>query len=350
MGYKGKSLELAQLFRRKINSGEWKPGEKLNSIMQLSAEYKTAIATISKALEILENNGLIKRITGKGVFVNARKNMRIALVFDTLSEHGFSGHKSAFVQIFLAMCREKNVECSIFENVNNAADCTHVRKHLTQNSYDAVVISSGYFAINHEKILKNIPIFSFGLYPYKWLKCYHIFEDWMDRAVEYLLNLGCDKVAVISNTNMAINYHQELQDVVLWYKGYCKKDPKHFQKKLLKTMQISPRLGYEATCEIFKNIRKKDRLGIISSDSVLTGGVISAIFQHERKLWENVFLVSQANKGAFVSDFPVPLITYSADVHQECNRIFELTEEFITSGKAPEGCITSPVEFYSPVS
>ena len=159
MGNKGKSIELAQLFSEKIRSGEWKDGEKLCPIHKLAEEYRTAVATISKTLEILEKDEMVERVNGRGVFVRGKKKIRIAIVFDSVAEQGAYAHKSSFMHIFREKCLVQDVVFTVFENVDRASDCMLVRKHLTDNIYDAILVSSGYFAIHQEKYLKNILAF-----------------------------------------------------------------------------------------------------------------------------------------------------------------------------------------------
>ena len=351
MGPKGKSIELAQIFSEKIRSGEWKDGEKLLPIHKLAEEYQTAVATISKSLEMLEKNGMVQRINGRGVFVRGKRNLRIAIVFDANAEQGSNAHKSSFMQIFRAKCRERNVDLTVFENVDHAADCMLVRKHLTENVYDAILISSSYLAIHNEKYLKNIPILAIGCYAYKWLNYYMRFECWQWRAAEILLKQGCDKIAMIDHVCDASAWtHPDESETAVSYADLCVKDPEHFSEKLHKRVGLSPRAGYNATRELFEENKDCKRLGIISYDDIFTSGVISAIFQSDKKLWEDVFLVTHGNEGSNLSDHPVPLITFSSNITEECDHIFEAVEEFVKTKKQPEGVIYSSVNCYSPLA
>ena len=52
----------------KIMSGEIRPGEKLPSENELSAEYGVSRQTVRKALQILQNEGYIYAEHGRGTF------------------------------------------------------------------------------------------------------------------------------------------------------------------------------------------------------------------------------------------------------------------------------------------
>ncbi|MBX2885336.1 MAG: GntR family transcriptional regulator, partial [Granulosicoccus sp.] len=54
-------IQLASVFRNRIRNGDWKVGEQIPTVTQLSAEYGVAGMTIRQALDILQSEGLIER-------------------------------------------------------------------------------------------------------------------------------------------------------------------------------------------------------------------------------------------------------------------------------------------------
>ena len=58
-----KYYDLMEQLHGKIMSGEIRPGEKLPSENELSAEYGVSRQTVRKALQILQNEGYIMRNT-----------------------------------------------------------------------------------------------------------------------------------------------------------------------------------------------------------------------------------------------------------------------------------------------
>ena len=59
-----------------ICSGHWKTGESLPSEKELSARFDTSTITIKRALEMLKTEGLVRRVPGRGTFVNLTKKER----------------------------------------------------------------------------------------------------------------------------------------------------------------------------------------------------------------------------------------------------------------------------------
>ncbi|MGW7085257.1 GntR family transcriptional regulator [Streptomyces sp. NPDC054871] len=70
---------IANDLRHQITTGRLKPGERLPSETQLAAQYEVSTATLRSALAILQGEGLVEKIHGKGNFVR-RSLSRITYV------------------------------------------------------------------------------------------------------------------------------------------------------------------------------------------------------------------------------------------------------------------------------
>lgn len=68
--------QLADWLRDQINGGALSPGDRLPSIPEMRARHDASVATVDRALGILENDGLIVRINGNGVFVAERRESK----------------------------------------------------------------------------------------------------------------------------------------------------------------------------------------------------------------------------------------------------------------------------------
>lgn len=62
-------IQLAGLFRQRIESGEWDVGSRIPTVNELASQCGVATMTIRQALGILEKDGLIRRYRAKGTFV-----------------------------------------------------------------------------------------------------------------------------------------------------------------------------------------------------------------------------------------------------------------------------------------
>ncbi|MGW1715418.1 GntR family transcriptional regulator [Streptomyces sp. NPDC002156] len=64
--------DIADDLRRQITTGHIKPGERLPSEVGLAGQYKVSTATLRSALAVLQGEGLVEKIHGKGNFVRHR--------------------------------------------------------------------------------------------------------------------------------------------------------------------------------------------------------------------------------------------------------------------------------------
>lgn len=70
-------IQLASLFRNRIESEEWAVGDKIPNVEALAKQCGVATMTIRQSLDILESEGLIERFRAKGTFVKERPNKDI---------------------------------------------------------------------------------------------------------------------------------------------------------------------------------------------------------------------------------------------------------------------------------
>ena len=70
-------IQLATLFRRRVESGEWAAGSQIPIVDDLAEEFGVARATIRAAVGILEDEGLVERYRAKGTFVTQAAKHRI---------------------------------------------------------------------------------------------------------------------------------------------------------------------------------------------------------------------------------------------------------------------------------
>lgn len=69
-------IQLREVIRGKIETGEYPPGTAIPSENQLSETYGLNRLSVRNALEALENEGLLQSVQGKGVFVRGEKTLR----------------------------------------------------------------------------------------------------------------------------------------------------------------------------------------------------------------------------------------------------------------------------------
>lgn len=76
-------IQLATMFRRRIETGQWKVGEQIPTVDALAAETGVARATLRQALGMLEKEEMIERLRAKGTFVRRRPRDQMWLTMET---------------------------------------------------------------------------------------------------------------------------------------------------------------------------------------------------------------------------------------------------------------------------
>lgn len=64
-------VQVTKDLRRRIEAGEWEPGARMPSELDLVAEYEVSRTTIRRACDILAADGLIEIRQGLGTFVTS---------------------------------------------------------------------------------------------------------------------------------------------------------------------------------------------------------------------------------------------------------------------------------------
>lgn len=62
--------KIAMLMRKEISDGRWVAGERLPSLAALARHYGVALVTVRQAIQILEDEGLVKRRQGSGTYIS----------------------------------------------------------------------------------------------------------------------------------------------------------------------------------------------------------------------------------------------------------------------------------------
>jgi len=63
-------VQLARIFRDRISSGVWRPGQQIPTIMQLCAEFNASRPPVRQAIALLVGDGLLESTRGRGTFVS----------------------------------------------------------------------------------------------------------------------------------------------------------------------------------------------------------------------------------------------------------------------------------------
>lgn len=81
-------IQVASVMRRRIETKQWLPGQKISTLVDLEREFEVARVTIRQAIDILREEGLLHSQQGRGTFVGetsvSRHWFKLATSWDVL--------------------------------------------------------------------------------------------------------------------------------------------------------------------------------------------------------------------------------------------------------------------------
>jgi len=69
-------IQVAAVMRQRIERGQWRPGAKISTLVELEREFEVARVTVRQAIEILRQEGLLHCHQGRGTFVTEKAPSR----------------------------------------------------------------------------------------------------------------------------------------------------------------------------------------------------------------------------------------------------------------------------------
>lgn len=72
LNQKDRFNHILKTLKKKLETGEWGPGDRLPTLPVLAETFKVSVATIREALRVLQSQGLISIEQGRGIFVNSK--------------------------------------------------------------------------------------------------------------------------------------------------------------------------------------------------------------------------------------------------------------------------------------
>ncbi len=69
-------IQVASVMRRRIETSQWLPGQKISTLVQLEREFEVARVTIRQAIDVLRQEGLLHSEQGRGTFVHEKSLSR----------------------------------------------------------------------------------------------------------------------------------------------------------------------------------------------------------------------------------------------------------------------------------
>ena len=69
-------IQVASVMRQRIEAEQWRPGQKISTLVELEKEFQVARVTVRQAIDILREEGLLNCQQGRGTFVEEKSPNR----------------------------------------------------------------------------------------------------------------------------------------------------------------------------------------------------------------------------------------------------------------------------------
>ncbi|MDY0177487.1 MAG: GntR family transcriptional regulator [Lentisphaeria bacterium] len=208
--------QLSGIIRMRIESGAYLPGKRLGTIRQFASDFSVSPVTVIKALDILEEEALIKRVPVKGIFVSShlkdqKKQLNACFAFP---EKEFSqavlkgenwGLSSELYRGLLggAQSLGMNLQFSYFQDSPSAALLK--RQAQSMKKFDFAIFSGWQLAALQKASAEERPTFCLsGGFPVASPEVIEVDYNRADarrRLLELLLESGSSTAAALSQFN-----------------------------------------------------------------------------------------------------------------------------------------------------
>jgi DNA-binding transcriptional regulator YhcF (GntR family) len=277
-------LQIVDSITDAIRRGNYKKGERIFSINELSNEYFLARDTVQKAYNILHERGIITSVKGKGYYINdvdINVSFKVLLLFSKISNYKKQIY-NAFVQ---TLGKNATVDIKI-HHFNTQILKEHIANHLSD--YDYFVIMPHFYddPVEALKTIKTIPpdqlIILDKNIPYTDLKSAAVYQDFQNDIVE-ALEQGMDLLEKYNKLYLVYpNMDFYSPEIPLGFRKFCMQN--NFRNEVLSEINdktiVRDKEAYivieeNDLCHLIQKAREKDlkigtNLGIISyNDSPL---------------------------------------------------------------------------------
>lgn len=267
-----------------VRRGNFKKGDRIYSINELSNEYFLARDTVQKAYNILHEKGVIISVKGKGYYVNAidlDASFKVLLLFSKISNY-----KKQIYNAFVQTLGEKAVVDIKIHHFNTMILKELIENHLSD--YDYFVIMPHFYDDPAEalKVIKSIPPEQLVILdqniPYNDLRSPAVYQDFQNDIVEALEN-GMDLLKKYEKLFLVypriVNYSPEIMQ---GFRKFCMQNNFKFEilSEINENTEVKKKEAYivieeNDLCNLIKKSRATglqigEELGIVSyNDSPL---------------------------------------------------------------------------------
>lgn len=173
-------MQLREIIRCKIEAGEYAPCTALPSENELADEFATNRQTVRNAIDALVNEGLLRRVAGKGVYVLGKKMERDLEVLQGFTQTMLERNVTPSIKVVKKALRKAGEKYGLMFGIKPEDDIFYI-KRLCYGDSEPVSLEEIYVPKNLVPKISGIDLSVFSLY-----EVYELYGINLERARQTL--------------------------------------------------------------------------------------------------------------------------------------------------------------------
>lgn len=173
-------MQLREIIRYRVEKGEYAPCTALPSENELAEEYATNRQTVRNAIDTLVNEGLLRRVPGKGVYVLGRKMERDLEILEGFSQTMLDRNVTPSVRVVKKVVRKAGEKYALMFHIQPDDEIFYV-KRMCYGDSEPVSLEEIYFPKYLIPKITGIDLSVFSLY-----EVYDLYNIHLERAYQTL--------------------------------------------------------------------------------------------------------------------------------------------------------------------
>jgi len=215
--------QIVNTIREKINSGNLKPGDIIDSENALSKEFGVSRMTVRKGLAILANEGYIYSIPGKGNFVQNPDITKYTIYYNEMSNIINSVDKTKLLEVRIIMPDEKlmnSLQISRNKNVILIRRLFYTGGKPVAYDMKYLLYQRGMPIVEKEIQDATFPeMISKGKHPFSLRKELIIYAEIPDEGKKRLLNIYDNLALLVVEQKLLTQDHKPLGLGITYFRG-----------------------------------------------------------------------------------------------------------------------------------
>jgi len=213
-------LQLKNIMRKRIETGYYISGRKIDSIRKIANEFSISSLTVQRAIRLLETDEYVTSIPASGVFVNEKfanenKTVKIVLVFpeaaiskDILDPEGW-GLNSEIYRGLMSGAQKYGAQIGFVHVDKNLEPLQMIRQAKQLKQYDTAVFSGNQLIELQLELAKKIQVFQFCDDPIQYpgiIGINYDHNDAIETIVKHAIECSCHTAGVVSYSESTHDY------------------------------------------------------------------------------------------------------------------------------------------------